>query len=135
MNARKVSLKVQSQTEETEQILFVQYCQMKGYRIHHCANEVGGSTMQLKLRAIKAKRMGTSKGFPDLLVFVPIYGITEEIDAYQPIAIEMKRRKGGVTSPEQKKWGEVLSMAGIPFRVCHGCDEAIEFVREVMDGQ
>lgn len=122
-------------TEEEEQIAFVQWCQIKGYRIHHCANEVGGSTMQMKMRAIKAKRMGTSKGFPDLLVFVPIYGIFNEIDAYQPIAIEMKRRKGGKISPEQKQWGEILSMAGIPFRVCAGSDEAEAFVKEVMDGQ
>lgn len=126
---------VQAQTEETEQILFVQYCQMKGYIVHHCANEVGGGSMQLKLRAIKAKRMGTSKGFPDLLIFVPINGITGEIDTYQPIAIEMKRRKGGVTSPEQKKWGEIMELAGFPFKVCHGCDEAIEFVKEVMNGR
>lgn len=120
-------------TEEEEQVAFVQWCRLKGYVVHHCANEVGGGSMQLKMRAIKAKKMGTSKGFPDLLIFVPIYGVVGEPDAYQPIAIEMKRKKGGVVSPEQKQWGEVMSAAGIPFKVCKGCEEAIEFVKEVVD--
>lgn len=121
--------------EEDEQIAFVDYCQAKGFKVHHCANEIGGSTRALKLRAIKAKRMGTSKGFPDLLVFVPIYGNLDEADAYQPIAIEMKRTKGSTTSPEQKAWGIILEKAGIPFGVCKGCAEAIVFVNKVMEGE
>lgn len=120
--------------EEDEQISFVNYCRAKGYKVHHCANEVGGSSQAFKMRAIKAKRLGTSKGFPDLLIFVPIYGQDEEADAYQPIAIEMKRKKGSTTSPEQKAWGRVLSKSGIPFKICHGCDEAIEFVNNVLKG-
>ena len=121
--------------EEDEQIGFVNYCRANGYKVHHCANEVGGSSQAMKMRAIKAKRLGTSKGFPDLLIFVPIYGQDEIADAYQPIAIEMKRRKGSVTSPEQKVWGEILSKSGIPFKVCHGCQEAIDFVDEVLRGE
>lgn len=122
--------------EEDEQIAFVTYCQRKGYKIHHCANEIGGNTRALKLRAIKAKRMGQSKGFPDLLIFVPIYGtIDDEPDAYQPIAVEMKRIKGSVASPEQKVWGKILEKAGVPFKVCKGCDEAIKFVDEVLKGE
>lgn len=121
--------------EEDEQIGFVNYCRAKGYKVHHCANEVGGSSQAMKMRAIKAKRLGTSKGFPDLLIFVPIYGQDEIADAYQPIAIEMKRRKGSVTSPEQKVWGAILSKSGIPFKVCHGCQEAIDFVNEVLMGE
>ena len=119
--------------EEEEQKAFVEYCRIKGYKVHHCANEVGGSTRALKMRAIKAKKMGTSKGFPDLLIFVPVYGCEDEVDAYQPLAIEMKRRKGGTVSKEQKDWGTILECSGIPFRVCKGCDEAIQFVKEVVD--
>lgn len=122
-------------SEEEEQMAFVQYCQAQGWKIHHSANEVGGSTAQLKMRAIKAKRMGTSKGFPDLLIFVPIVGIEDEVDAYQPIAVEMKRKVGSVTSPEQRAWGKVLKKAGIPFKICKGCEEAISFVNQVMGGE
>lgn len=122
-------------TEEQEQMAFVNWCRLNKYKIHHSANEVGGSTQQMKLRAIKAKKMGTSKGFPDLLIFVPICGIEDEIDAYQPIAIEMKRTKGSTTSIEQRIWGDILEKSGIPFKVCKGCDEAIAFVKDIIGGQ
>lgn len=121
--------------EEEEQIAFVQWCQCKGFRVHHSGNEIGGSTPAMKARALKMKKMGTSKGFPDLLVFVPFSGIEDEIDAYQPIAIEMKRKKGSTTSSEQKVWGDVMEKSGIPFAICKGCEEAIEFVQNIMEGQ
>ena len=74
------------------------------------------------------KKMGTSKGFPDLLLMLPITGITGDVDAYQLAAIEMKRKKGGVVSPEQKEWLEMMELAGIPCAVCRGADEAIKQV-------
>ena len=62
-------------TEAEEQMAFVQWCRFNNIICHHSGNEVGGSTRALKLRAIKMKKMGTSKGFPDLLVLIPIKGI------------------------------------------------------------
>lgn len=118
--------------EEDEQMAFVSWCNLNNIKVHHSGNEIGGSTRALKIRAIKMKKMGTSKGFPDLLVFVPVSGITGEIDAYEPIAIEMKRKKGGVVSPEQKKWLEIIKMAGIDCKVCRGADEAIAFVKSML---
>ena len=118
--------------EEDEQIAFVSWCRLNNIICHHCANEIGGSTRALKLRAIKAKKMGTSKGFPDLLVFVPIKGVSHRVDAWQMLAIEMKRKKHSTTSPEQKEWLKILELAGIPSRVCKGAEEAIAFVREFM---
>lgn len=121
-------------TEAEEQQAFVNWCRLNHYKVHHSANEVGGSSQAMKIRAIKAKKMGTSKGFPDLLVFVPIYGIDDDVDAYQPIAIEMKRTKGSTTSSEQKVWGDILEKSGIPFKVCKGCESAIEFVQQIIGG-
>ena len=119
--------------EEDEQIAFVQWCHLQGIIVHHSGNEIGGSTGAMKARAVKMKKMGTSKGFPDLLLFLPITSlITGDIDAYQPVAIEMKRTKGSTTSKEQKEWLQILKMAGIPCAVCKGCEAAIEFVREQM---
>lgn len=120
--------------EEEEQKAFVSWCRLRGYVVQHSGNEIGGSTSAMKARAVKMKKLGTSKGFPDLLVFVPFSGIGDEIDAYQPLAIEMKRVKGSTTSPEQLAWGDVLEKSGIPFRVCKGCQEAIDFVAEVIGG-
>ena len=129
---KKRSSMEQVPLEQDEQIAFVQWCRLKGIKVHHSGNEIGGSTKAMKIRAIKMKRMGTSKGFPDLLVFVPIKGATGEVDSYQPLAIEMKRQKYSTTSKEQKEWLEILEMAGIPSRVCKGAGEAIEFVENML---
>ena len=117
--------------EDEEQMAFVQWCRLNNLIVHHSGNEIGGSTRAVKVRAIKMKKMGTSKGFPDLLVFIPVYGITKRIDCYQMCAIEMKRKKGSTTSPEQKQWLKVLEMAGIPSAICKGADAAIEFVESI----
>lgn len=118
-------------TEEQEQQAFVQWLQVKNIPHHHSPNE-GGNGRGNAIRGRKMKMMGTSKGFPDLLVFIPIENCYGEIDAFQPIAIEMKRAKGGTTSAEQKVWISTLEMAGIPSKVCHGCKEAIELVEQTL---
>lgn len=118
--------------EEDEQITFVQWCRLNGIAVHHSGNEIGGSTSAMKARAVKMKKMGTSKGFPDLLLFIPIYGITGDVDSYQMCAIEMKRRKGGTVSKEQRKWLEIMQASGAMSAVCHGADEAIAYVEAIM---
>lgn len=115
--------------EEDEQIAFVQWCHLNKIIVHHSGNEIGGSTSAMKIRAVKMKRMGTSKGFPDLIVLIPIYGVTGDIDCYQMAVIEMKRQKGGSVSEEQKEWLKNLELAGVPCKVCHGAEEAIDFVK------
>ena len=117
--------------EEDEQIAFVQWCRLNHILVHHSGNEIGGSTSAMKARAVKMKKMGTSKGFPDLLVFIPVYGTTGDVDCYQMCAIEMKRKKGSTTSKEQKEWLEVLRASGVVSAVCKGADEAINFVEMV----
>ena len=117
--------------EEDEQIAFVQWCRLNHILVHHSGNEIGGSTSAMKARAVKMKKMGTSKGFPDLLVFIPVYGTTGDVDCYQLCAIEMKRKKGSTTSKEQKEWLEVLRASGVVSAVCKGADEAINFVEMV----
>ena len=117
--------------EEDEQIAFVQWCRLNHVLVHHSGNELGGSTAAIKARGVKMKKMGTSKGFPDLLVFIPVYGTTGDVDCYQMCAIEMKRKKGSTTSKEQKEWLEVLRASGVVSAVCKGADEAINFVEMV----
>lgn len=115
-------------TEEQEQMAFVEWLTINHIPHFHCPNEVGGQSRSLKVRAIKMKRMGVSKGVPDLFVFIPVYGINHHIDCYQMCAIEMKRKKGSTTSKEQKEWLKVLQASGAMSAVCKGCDEAIAFV-------
>ena len=118
-------------TEEQEQIAFVEWLRANNILHFHCPNEVGGQSKALRVRAIKMKKMGVSKGVPDLFVYIPVSGVTGRIDSYQMCAIEMKRTKGSTTSPEQKEWLRVLELAGIPCAVCKGAEKAIEFVEKI----
>ena len=116
--------------EDDECIAFSDW--LKANNIPHCkiANESRSSSKAAMIRGAKLKRMGQSRGVWDYEVFIPIKGITGRVDCYEQVKIEMKRRKGGVVSPEQKQWGKIYEMAGINCKVCKGADEAIKFVNE-----
>ncbi len=76
-------------------------------------------------RAIYEKQMGKSKGFPDMLAFLP-NGVN--------VAIEMKRGdKRAYATPEQKRWLAFLASRGFKCAVCHGSEEGIAFVRECLE--
>jgi hypothetical protein len=85
-------------TEEVEQRIVVQYCQIKGYPMFHVPNSTYTKSWSIKRRNTD---LGVSAGVPDLFVIV----------RNQLIAIEMKRVKGGTTSGEQKIWLERLNDA------------------------
>ena len=74
---------------------------------------------------------------PDLAVVVPdvwyVYGENVPPNTYTSrlVFIEMKRKKGGVTSVNQKKWIKTLNKAGVETVVCKGCDAAIEFIESI----
>ena len=59
---------------------------------------------------------GASKGHPDL-----------QIPAWR-IAIEFKKGKGGVVSPEQEDWLRYYRSIGWDAVVCHGSDQAKDFI-------
>lgn len=107
-------------TEAEEAKTLVQYLRIKGYTFHHSPNETG-HTPEMQRRAIRVKREGTSRGFPDYLI---IKGDTL-------IAIELKRVKGSITSPEQLQWLKDLAACGVQSAICHGASEAIEFIESI----
>ena len=117
-------------TEYEECKIFVQWLKIHNIPHSHCANESQSGGKNAVIRGAKLKAIGQSKGVFDYDVYVPIYGITNEIDCYQLIKIEMKRKKGGTVSPEQKNWLKIYKLAGIPSKICKGADEAIKFVKE-----
>lgn len=102
-------------TEDQEQEVFIQYLRLKGYDYFRVPNETYTKSWSQKA---KNKRLGVVKGIPDLFV----------IKDNKLIAVEMKRRKGGRTTPEQKEWIEKLNNAGVKAAVCNGHEAAINFV-------
>lgn len=118
--------------EDDECIAFADWLRMNNIPAAHIANESRSSSRNALIRGAKLKKMGQSKGVWDYEIFVPIKGITGAVDCYQQVKVEMKRQKGGTVSPEQKQWGKIYELAGIPCKVCKGADEAIEFVKSFM---
>lgn len=116
--------------EDDECIVFVDWLKANKIPHAHLANESRSSSKNAVIRGAKLKKMGQSKGVWDYEIYVPIKGVTGHVDCYQQLKIEMKRRKGGTVSPEQKQWGKIYELAGIPCKICKGADQAIAFVNE-----
>lgn len=111
-------------TEQQEAEALAAWLRVKGYWFTHIPNETG-SDPAARRRAVRMKRAGVSRGFPDYLIFT----------VKHCIAIELKRQKGGKATPEQRAWLEVLAAHGFYTAICHGRDEAVEFVESVVKGR
>lgn len=115
-------------TEYEECVTFVEWLRLRGIPHHHCASESQSGNKNAMIRGAKLKRMGQSRGYWDYDIYVPIKGITGEVDCYELIKIEMKRKKNSHVSEEQKRWQKIYEMAGIKCKICYGAGEAIDFV-------
>ncbi|CAK0777217.1 VRR-NUC domain-containing protein [Gammaproteobacteria bacterium] len=79
----------------------------------------------------KLQRMGTIKGFPDFLVIDPPPPFTEG----PPVAVELKRVKGGKPSPEQLDLMAELEKRGWTCYLAKGADAAITFLKSLGYGR
>lgn len=127
-------------TEDVEAEAFAQWLRLKKLPFFHVANESGRGRTAM-LRTAKMKRMGQAKGVPDYFVAIPTSWVRYDIRktakgsddkksifTSRLVAIELKRKKGGRVSPEQKQWIKTLNDAGIEAIVCRGFDEARDFI-------
>lgn len=116
--------------EDDECIAFHQWLELRHIPHAHIANESRSGSRNAMIRGAKLKRMGQSAGVWDYEIYVPVLGVTGEVDDYQLLKVEMKRRYGGTVSPEQKNWQKIYETAGIPCMVCKGAKQAIAFVEQ-----
>lgn len=77
-------------------------------------------------QAVKAKKAGMKKGFPDINLPVP------KAD-YHGLYIELKREFKGVVSKEQKKWIDDLNKYGYIAIVCEGYKDCINFIESYLN--
>ena len=119
-------------SEYDECLAFVQWLRLNNIPHSHCANESQSGGKNAMIRGAKLKRIGQSRGVFDYDVYVPIKGVTGEVDCYELVKMEMKRKKGGTVSAEQKQWAKIYDMAGITNKVCKGADEAIAFIETIL---
>lgn len=86
----------------------------------------GGSRNLIEAAHLKAQ--GVKPGVPDICLPVPS-------GRYTTLYIELKRRKGGRVSEEQKGWIAALNRVGCRAVVCRGWDEAREEIERYLGGR
>src|SRR5947209_4299900 len=99
--------------EREESKLLVAYLRLKNYKFHHSPNETWGSqSPEARMRGIRMKREGASKGFPDYTI----------VAGGHLIFIELKSKKG-YASPEQKAWVDAFNKVdNVQAFICRGAD-------------
>lgn len=102
-------------TEYEEQKIVAEYLRRRGLLF---TATLGGVRVPIGC-AVKLKAQGYQAGVPDLLIF------TNRVGKFTGVAIEMKRRKGGVVSAKQSTWMERLASQGWATFVAHGAAQAI----------
>ena len=80
--------------------------------------------------AVKIRNAGAVKGWPDLML--PVFKRDSGGVLYNGLFIELKRRRGGVVSPEQVIVQTRLRAEGYCVHVCKGADEAIRVISEYL---
>lgn len=126
-NQKPFTLGRETPTEDWEQTMLARYLDLLfrdgSVKWTHPPN--GGN--RDKITAAKLKGHGVKRGVPDVLIFGSPPNYPESPGA----AIELKRREGGITSPEQKEWLEYLENRGWCCAVCRGWEEARRFLGEL----
>lgn len=122
-NIKKSSVKrkVDPSSEANQQEIVIRYLKLAYPTALYCASAGGMRTSYLQ--AIKMKRTGYVKGFPDLFIYEPR-------GEFHGLAIEMKKEKGGTVSPEQKEWQEQLRDRNYLSYICKGAEDAIKKIDE-----
>ena len=92
--------------------------------LYHIPN--GGSRNPIEARHLKEQ--GVMPGVPDICLPVPNV-------KYTALYIELKRRKGGRVSEDQRGWIAALNRVGCRAVVCHGWDEAREEIERYLGGR
>ena len=105
-------------SEAQEQILLSSW--LTKNHIIHSASANGGKRNLFE--AVKLKKMGVSPGFPDIQIPFPN-------GKYYGLFLEMKKKKGSVTSKCQKEWIRFLNLHGYHAEVVYGFDHGKEVVK------
>lgn len=121
--AKVISLHERLPTESDEQKIVVEYLKARGMMFSHVPN---GAKRGFRT-ASWLKSLGLTKGMPDILIFDRV----PKNPDVRGVAIEMKRRKGGVISIEQNSIMERLRECGWLCQVAHGANEAIFWIDSI----
>lgn len=120
-------MKISFPTEAQEQTALFQWAAMMQGRIPELAllHSVPNGGSRHPIEAVHLKQQGVKPGIPD--IFLPCAR-----GQYHGLYIEMKRRKGGRVSVEQKKMILALQAQGYKAEVCRGWEDARDTICEYL---
>ncbi len=114
-------------SEHQEQVALIDWCKLHQARypmLNMMTAIPNGGLRNIKV-AMKLKKEGVSKGYPDILLDYANNG-------YHGLRIELKRQKGSYPTTEQKQWLQRLNSAGYKAVVCNGWTEAKNVIEEYL---
>lgn len=116
--------------EKEEQIAFVDYCNARNITVVSTQNgfKMPKTAFNWAAYSNSLKRMGLSKGFPDLIVLERNKSQTHEV-----LFIEMKRQKGSRVSPEQQEWITRLDNNGYCVGIAKGFESAVQILDKYLE--
>lgn len=115
-------------TESQEQQWLMAWVKLESARrpelqlLYHIPNEGRRS----RATGARMRAEGLKKGVPDLCLPVPRGG-------YHGLYIELKRRKGGRVSDDQRGWIEALARMGYRAEICQGWQAAAEMIGKYLE--
>lgn len=112
-------------SEHDEQAQLVQMVEMAFPAMSALLFAIPNGANKGPVARLRFKAEGLRPGVPDMFFALPV-------GQYHGLFIEMKRRRGGTVSPEQKAYIEALRAQGYRAEVCKGCDEALAVMREYL---
>ncbi|MGM0601376.1 MAG: VRR-NUC domain-containing protein [Candidatus Muiribacteriota bacterium] len=115
------------ESQEQELIFkWIRSNQIKFPKLQLAYSTLNGVRLRPKLRA-DMKKQGLKAGVPDIV-------LPAGNKYFSGLYIELKRKKGGKVSKEQKEYLEKLREEGFQALVCRGHVEAIEAVKNYLIG-
>lgn len=109
--------------EHEEQAALVEWLDWQHPTVAYWATPNGGHR-DVRV-AVKLKAEGVKPGVPDLF-------IAEKRRGYSGLFIEMKRRRGGQVSPEQREWKKILEQRDFRVEICAGFEAAKAVIEEYL---
>lgn len=110
-------------SEQSEQFKLIVWLQKKQLIHHHSPNGMKAVSYS---EAAKHKRLGTSSGFPDLILPYARKG-------HHGLFIELKRVYGGKLSERQIFWRDFLLKGGYAWHEAQGCAHAKQIICDYFD--
>lgn len=109
-------------SEQSEHQGVAAYLDRKGYTWEHTPN--GGARTEASGHTMRT--LGAKRGSADIKIFDRVPGL-----AVRGVAIEMKKRRGGVVSPAQRARAKKMEACGWLTYFAAGEEEAIRFVESL----